>query len=53
MPETLEEDVSADPKQKKRKQFSHPSDDLVACILALQCRKIRQGWSWVSVGLDG
>jgi len=53
MPETLEEDVSADPKQKKRKQFSHPSDSLVACILALQCRKIRQGWSWVSVGDHG
>jgi len=53
MPETLEEDVSADPKQKKRKQFSHPSDSLASLCFALQCRKVRQGWSWVSVGDKG
>ena len=53
MPETLEEDISADPKQKKRKQFSHPADSLIACVLALQCRKVRQGWNWVNFGDHG
>ena len=46
LPETLEED-EVDKRLKARKQFSHPADSLVACVLALQCRKVRQGWNYV------
>jgi len=53
LPDTLEEDVSGDPKQKKKKLFSHPSDSLASLCLALQAPKIRQGWSWVKFGDHG
>jgi hypothetical protein len=49
MPETLEED-EVDKRHKARKQFSHPSDSLVACVLALQCSHVRQGWNWIKTG---
>jgi len=49
MPETLEED-EVNKKQKVKKLFSHPSDSMVAVILALQTRKVRQGWSWIKTG---
>jgi hypothetical protein len=48
LPETLEEDPKE--TQRKRKTFSHPADSLVACMLALKCRDVKQGWNWVSVG---
>ena len=49
MPETLEED-EVDKRVKARKQFSHPSDSLVACVLALQCSHVKQGWNWIRTG---
>ncbi len=49
MPETIEED-EVNKKQKAKKLFSHPSDSMVAVILALQTRKVRQGWSWIKTG---
>jgi len=49
MPETLEED-DVDKRHKARKQFSHPSDSLVSCVLALQCSHVRQGWNWIRTG---
>ena len=52
LPDTLEDD-EVDKKQKKVKTFSHPADSLVACVLAHQCRRVKQGWNWVSVGDNG
>lgn len=49
LPETLEEE-EVNKKQKVKKLFSHPADSLVSCILALQCRKVRQGWNWIRTG---
>ena len=49
MPETQEDD-DVDKRIKARKQFSHPSDSLVACVLALQCSHVRQGWNWIKTG---
>lgn len=49
MPETLEEDVTGDRKQKKRKLFSHPADSMVAVILALFATKVKNYWNVVSI----
>ena len=48
LPETLEDD-EVDTRILARKRFSHPSDSLVACILALKASQIKNYWSFVSV----
>ena len=48
LPEEVD-NQDADPRQKAKREFNHPSDSLMAMIYAIEALKIKQYWNYVGI----